>query len=171
LTNANLTAEQIIRVHDLRRHPEGGYFRESYRSDEYIRRDCLPSRYAGDRCFSTAIYYLLVAGSVSRLHRIAGDEIWHFYLGGSLTVVELKADGSAEHVVLGPELDAGQRLQHVVRAGTWFGAFPNSGSNYALVGCTVAPGFDFADFEMATRRQLLERYPGEEDCILKLTAE
>jgi predicted cupin superfamily sugar epimerase len=163
------SAEQLIGLLDLKPHPEGGYYRETYRCEESIPHPCLSSRFHGDRPYSTAIYYLLPTGAVSRLHRIASDEVWHFYLGGSFTVVELKPDGSSDHVVLGPDVVAGQRLQHVVKAGTWFGAHPNTGTNYALVGCTVAPGFDFADFEIAKRKDLIAKYPQEKAVIERLT--
>ncbi len=164
-----LTAEQIIRIHDLRTHPEGGYFRETYRSEEFIPGDCLPKRYAADRRFCTAIYYLLPAGSLSRLHRLASDEVWHFYSGGPLTIVELRPDGSSDRIVLGPEVDRGHRPQHVVKAGAWFGAYPNPGTDYAFVGCTVAPGFEFEDFQMADRQEVLRHYPQEAEIIRKLT--
>src|SRR5947209_16771251 len=104
-----ISAEQLIRLLDLKPHPEGGFFRETYRSDEFIPGRSLPQRYKGDRRYSTAIYYLLVTGSVSRLHRIASDEVWHFYLGGPLTIVELKTDGSSDQVILGVEIDRGYR--------------------------------------------------------------
>lgn len=165
------TAQQLIRLLDLKAHPEGGYFRETYRSREGIPHSSLPARFRGDRHYSTAIYYLLPAGSVSRLHRIASDELWHFYLGGPFTVVELRPDGSSDHVVLGPDLVGGQRLLHVVEAGTWFGAYPNVGTDYALVGCTVAPGFDFADFDIARRQELLAQYPREKAVIERLTSD
>lgn len=164
------SAERLIRLLDLKPHPEGGYYRETYRCDEFIPHGCLPSRFHGDRHYSTAIYYLLPAGAVSRLHRIASDEVWHFYLGGPFTVVELKPDGSSDHVVLGPDVMGGQRLQHVVKAGTWFGAYPNAGTDYSLVGCTVAPGFDFADFKIAKRTELLAKYPREKETIERLTS-
>jgi uncharacterized protein len=166
-----LTVEQLIRIHDLKPHPEGGYFRETYRSGERIAHGCLPARFGGDRCYSTAIYYLLPSGSVSRLHRIASDEVWHFYLGGPLTIFELPHDEPAIQVVLGSDVERGQRLQHVVRAGAWFGAYPSAGSDYCFVGCTVAPGFDFPDLEIANRHDLLDKYPKAKDVIEKLTEE
>jgi predicted cupin superfamily sugar epimerase len=169
--NLEASVDQLIRLLDLKPHPEGGYFRETYRSDESIQHTCLPDRYHGDRHYSTAIYYLLPAGAVSRLHRIASDEVWHFYLGGSFTLVELSPDGSSDHVVLGPNIGGGQRLQHVVKAGTWFGAYPNPGTDYSLVGCTVAPGFDFADFEIAHRQELIAKYPREKAVIERLTGD
>ncbi|HVO61359.1 MAG TPA: cupin domain-containing protein [Terriglobales bacterium] len=163
------SAEQLIGILKLKSHPEGGYYRETYRSDEFIAHGCLPSRFRGDRPYSTAIYYLLPAGTVSRLHRIASDEVWHFYLGGPFTILELRPHGSSDHVVVGPDVVGGQRLQHVVKAGTWFGAYPNAGTDYALVGCTVAPGFDFAEFEVAKEQELLAKFPREEESIKRLT--
>ena len=112
------SVDELIRSLDLKPHPEGGYYRETYRCDEFIPHHCLPPRFHADRHYSTAIYYLLPAGAVSRLHRIASDEVWHFYLGGPFTVVELKPDGSSDHVVLGPDVLGAQRLQHIVKAGT-----------------------------------------------------
>ena len=170
MLRSHFSAEQLIRVHDLRPHPEGGYFRETYRSAETLPGKCLPARYGGSRSYSTAIYYLLPSGSVSQLHRIASDELWHFYLGGPLTIAEFKANGSTDQVVLGQAVDQGQRLQHVVKAGTWFGAFPSQGSHYSFLGCTVAPGFDFLDFELATRTDLLIHYPDHREIITRLTA-
>ena len=164
-----LTADELIRIHDLRPHPEGGYFRETYRSEESIPGACLPPRYAGERRYSTAIHYLLPSGAVSRLHRLASDEVWHFYLGGPLTIVELRPDRSTEPVILGQDVRDGQRVQHVVKAGTWFGAYPNRGSEYSFVGCTVAPGFSFSDFHAARRRDLVELFPREEKIIARLT--
>ena len=172
MTNrAGLTVDQLIRALDLKPHPEGGYYRETYRCEELISQPCLPARFKGDRHYGTAIYYMLKAGDVSRLHRIASDEVWHFYLGGPMTVVELKPDGSSDQVVLGTDVIGRQRLQHVVKAGSWFGAYPNPGTDYALVGCTVAPGFDFVDLEIARRKELLAKYPREEDTIRQLTSE
>ena len=169
VVKSRLTADELIRIHDLRPHPEGGYFRETYRSEESIPGACLPPRYGGDRHYSTAIHYLLPSGATSRLHRLASDEIWHFYLGGPLTIVELRPDRSTEHVILGPDLHNGQRVQHVVKAGTWFGAYPNRGTEYCFVGCTVAPGFSFRDFQVARRRDLVEQFSREAKVIAKLT--
>ena len=154
-----LSIENLIKKFDLKAHPEGGYFKEYYRSSEIISRQALPSRFKGDRCFSTSIYILLPAGSISRLHRIASDEIWHFYLGGPLELLQLFPDGKMEKIVLGQDVEAGQMLQHVVPAGCWFGAKPVEGSAYSFVGCTVAPGFDFEDFELADIDALCRQFP------------
>ncbi len=166
-----MSADHLIRAYQLAPHPEGGYFRESYRSDERIPHAVLPARYSGPRRYSTAIYFLLPKGAKSHLHRIASDEIWHFYAGGPLIVVEIQANGSVQQVVLGADLEQRQRVQHVVKAGTWFGAYPAPGSEFSFVGCTVAPGFEFADFELGERQRLIEEFPHARNIIERLTRE
>jgi hypothetical protein len=161
-----ISVEELIRKFDLQKHPEGGYFIESYRSSEFISREALPSRYKGDHSFSTSIYFLLPAGTASRLHRIASDEVWHFYLGGPLELLQISPDGRMDKVMLGQDLAAGQKVQHVVPAGYWFGARPADGSAYSFVGCTVAPGFDFADLELADSEDLCRRFPTLRKVIL-----
>jgi uncharacterized protein len=149
-----ISAEGLVQMFGLKKHPEGGYFRECYRSAEILSRQALPSRFKGDRSISTSIYFLLPAGVVSRLHRLVSDEVWHFYLGGPLELVQISPQGKMENVILGQDLAAGQLVQHVVPAGYWFGARPADSSPYSFVGCTVAPGFDFADFELADIEEL-----------------
>jgi hypothetical protein len=163
------TAAYWIERLGLAPHPEGGYFRESYRSTDVIGAESLPARYGGARAVSTAIYFLLRAGEISALHRIKSDEVWHFYAGGALVVSAIRPDGERRDLVLGPDLDAGHALQATVPAGDWFGAAPAPGTAYALVGCTVAPGFEFADFELADRRRLTAQYPGHAALIERLT--
>lgn len=160
---------QIIKRFGLRPHPEGGYFRESYRCSELIPRTALAERFGGDRNYSTAIYFLLTAGSKSRLHRLKADELWHFYLGGPLRLVQLFEDGRLEEVVMGHDVAAGQKLQHAIPSGCWFGAYPEPGSEFSLVGCTVAPGFDFNDLEMGKRTELLDAFPHARHVIEQLT--
>ena len=148
-------------------HPEGGRYRESYRAESL-----LPG--SGDdhpagRCFSTAIYYLLRSGEISRLHRLRSDELFHFYQGSPLVVHVIHEDGRYELLTLGANPDRGQTLQAVVRAGCWFGATVGDEESFALVGCTVAPGFEFADFETADRAGLVERYPQHRALIERLT--
>jgi hypothetical protein len=162
-------AEYWIERLGLAPHPEGGYFRETYRSADVIAAGSLPARYGGARAASTAIYFLLRAGEVSVLHRITSDEIWHFYAGGALAVSAIRPDGVRRDVVLGPDPDAGHALQATVPAGDWFGATPASGTAYSLVGCTVAPGFEFTDLELADRRSLTARYPQHAALIERLT--
>lgn len=150
-------------------HPEGGYFVETYRSAETISCTALPQRFGGDRAFGTGIYFLLENHHFSALHRIQSDEIWHFYAGGSLEVFVIHNDGRLKVVKLGPNPDNGEVFQAVVPAGVWFGSKPASTSTYSLVGCTVAPGFDFEDFELAQRSDLLALYPQHQRIIEMLT--
>jgi predicted cupin superfamily sugar epimerase len=159
----------LVRELDLQPHPEGGYFRETYRASESLAAAALPRRFGGERSISTAIYFLLEGGQASRLHRIKADEVWHFYAGDPLIVVEIDAAGVLKTTRLGGDLGAGAVYQHVVPAGSWFGASPAEGGQFALVGCTVAPGFDFADFELADRAAFLAEYPEHQDWIRRLT--
>lgn len=161
-----------VRLLRLQPHPEGGFFAESYRAPETIPHHALPVRFKGDRSFCTGIYYLLNGGHVSAFHRIASDEMWHFYDGCSLSIEVIQPTGEHTRIVLGPDVEAGERLQAVVPAGCWFGAALThhaDDSDYALVGCTVAPGFDFADFEMADREQLIARFPQHKKLIISMT--
>lgn len=162
------TARHLIDHLGLIRHPEGGWFRETYRSAEEIKADALPARYGGSRSFSTAIYFLLEAGDISALHRIKSDELWHFYAGSPLLIHSIAPDGRYQELQLGPDPGAGEAFQAVVPAGRWFGAEVKD-SGFALVGCTVAPGFDFSDFEMADREELLSLYPGHAGLVRRMT--
>jgi predicted cupin superfamily sugar epimerase len=164
-----MTAEEIIALLHLVPHPEGGYFAETYRSNESVACGHLPSRYTGDRAFGTAIYYLLTPGSFSSIHRLASDEVFHFYLGDPVEMVLLFPDGSDEVLLMGPDLTTGMLPQAVVPAGVWQGARLVPGGAYALLGTTVAPGFDFADFETGECDILVERHPSRSALITALT--
>ncbi len=170
-----ISAQQLIETLRLEPHPEGGYYRETYRSKDSIPQEALAEYYTGSRACSTAIYYLLPTGSRSRFHRLKSDEFWHFYLGDPVTLVLLHpnrpAQESLETIVLGHDLVGGQEVQVLIPAGCWFGAFPNEGSRYSLVGCTVSPGFDFGDFEIAEQAFLLEHFPHATYYIQLLTDE
>jgi uncharacterized protein len=154
-----ITAAELIKHFEMQKHPEGGYFKEVYRSTEVLPQHALPPRYTGERCFSTSIYFLLAGGTLSRLHRLASDEVWHFYLGQPLELLQISPDGQGTKINLGKDIACGQKLQHVVPAGYWFGARPMEGAEFSFVGCTVAPGFDFADFELANAEALSESFP------------
>jgi predicted cupin superfamily sugar epimerase len=162
------TAEDLIQLYDMRPHPEGGFYTETYKAIGKITASTEQHKYKGERCFSTGIYYLLPAGSRSKLHRIASDEMWHFYLGGSMTIVELTPAGEVKETILGPNVHAGQKVQYVVPAGNWFGGFPNEGTGYSFVGCTVSPGFDFEDFEFGDKSKLLAQYPQNKTILERL---
>ncbi len=150
-------------------HPEGGYYAETYRSSESVQGTHLPERYGGSRSFSTAIYFLVEGGKFSALHRIKSDELWHFYSGSRLTVHVIDPQGQLQTIHLGNNPEAGEVFQAVVKAGCWFGSLVDQPGTYALVGCTVAPGFDFADFELAYHEELLGLYPQHKSVIELLT--
>jgi uncharacterized protein len=164
------TVANLIERLDLVRHPEGGWYRETYRSGEMIPADGLPERFSGDRSFCTAIYFLLGKKDVSALHRIKSDEMWHHYSGAALAVHLFSALGEHRTIKIGRDLGAGETYQAVVPAGCWFGAEVTGNGDYSLVGCTVAPGFDFADFEMGSREELLKQFPDHTDIILRMCA-
>ncbi len=164
------TATDWIKRLGLESHPEGGYFRETYRASGIIPGQVLPSSFAGgDRVFSTGIYFLLKSGQSSALHRIQSDELWHFYAGSGLTIVTLASTGERRDLLLGSNFEEGEQFQAWVPAGSWFGAYVTSADSYALVGCTVAPGFDFRDFEMGERQSLIDQFPQHQDIISRLT--
>jgi predicted cupin superfamily sugar epimerase len=156
-----MNAESWVDVLQLIPHPEGGFFRETFRD----------TRQHAGRSVCTAIFFLLPKGAVSHLHRIDASEVWHFHAGGALEIVEINEDGTVETTTLGADVRKGEVLQHVVQPGRWFGAALAPDTEYALVGCTVAPGFLFEHFEMASRKDLQEKYPGAREWIERLTDE
>ena len=152
----------------LEPHPEGGYFKETYRSKGNITQ---PYEGADQRSFSTGIYFLLISGNFSAFHRIKQDEMWHFYDGSPIHLHILTQEGKYEHVKIGRDFSKGEVPQYVVKAGDWFASEVSVKEGFSLAGCTVAPGFDFADFEMAKRTELLAVYPKMEELIVALTRE
>ncbi|NQY99838.1 MAG: cupin domain-containing protein [Bdellovibrionales bacterium] len=162
-----MTIEDCISKLNLEPHPEGGYFRETYRSELSLQN---LKDFEGERSCSTGIYFLLTSASRSHLHKIKSDEMWHFYLGDPIRIVMLNSEGVHSECTLGRDLASGHHLQFVVPKGVWFGAEVLKGGEHGLAGCTVAPGFDFADFEMAKREELVAEWPQhkkflEEFCI------
>ena len=162
------TARYWIEKLKLERHPEGGYFRQTYKADLILAKDCLPG-FAAARSASTAIYFLLEGGNFSAFHRLRSDEIWHFYAGASLLVHVIAEDGSYSRILLGANLEDGEEFQAVVKAGCWFASEVRNGKSWALVGCTVAPGFEFEDFELGRREALVKLYPAHRGVIERLT--
>lgn len=158
-----MQASSFIDAFHMLPHPEGGYYAETYRAGETIAQGALPARFGGDRPFSTAIYFLLENQNRSALHRIQSDEVWHFYAGGPLLIYVIEPTAGTLSVIrLGNRPDRGEVFQAVVPAGSWFGAKPLGEPNapyFSLVGCTVAPGFDFADFVLADSDELLAQFP------------
>ncbi|MEL6132995.1 MAG: cupin domain-containing protein [Bacteroidota bacterium] len=154
----------------LQAHPEGGYFAETYRSDLLLSSSALPDNYQGSRTAATAIYFLITGEAFSALHKVASDEGWHFYTGSSpIYLTMISPEGELTSVVLGPDAENGQRFQYVVPAHHWFAAEVKEIDDFALVGCTVAPGFDFADFELGKRADLIESFPQHQQFIERLT--
>jgi predicted cupin superfamily sugar epimerase len=154
---------------NLTNHPEGGYYRSTYASPVWIAQGALPPGFTGPRLASTAIYFLVDGSNFSAFHRLQSDEVWHFYAGSALMIHVIDSDGSASEILLGSDPESGESFQGVVKAGCWFGARVKDRQSFALVGCTMAPGFDFEDFELATRDQLTGLFPQHRALIEKLT--
>lgn len=164
-----ITAEQIIEHYDMKPLPyEGGFYVETHRSEEMVKKNALPDRYASDRNFCTEILYLLTSDTYSKLHRVKSDEIFHFYLGDPVKMLNIFADGTNRVVNIGTDILSGQQPQVIVPKGTWQGAFIEPPGKFALMGCTVAPGFEFEDFQLADRGQVLEKYPDQQHLVEKL---
>lgn len=159
---------QLIEKLALQPHPEGGYFKETYRSEGHIDAG-LSGIFPEGRSYSTAIYFLLNGTDFSAFHRIQSDELWHFYEGGPLYIFVINGQGALEVVTLGRDIARGEVHQAVVKAGQWFASAPVQQDGFSLVGCTVAPGFDFRDFEMAGRQDLLAAFPQHAAVIERLT--
>jgi len=165
-------ADDIKSALGLVPHPvEGGFFRETYRSASVIDGESLPHGYRSGsvRSIGTAIYYLLTPETFSELHRLPTEEVFHFYLGGPVRMLQLFPDGHADEIVLGTDVGAGQRPQVVVPAGVWQGSRLEPGVEFALLGATMAPGFDYADYEQARRTELIALYPDYAAQIVRLT--
>lgn len=160
--------KQLIKKYNLEPHPEGGWYKQTYKSSEQIAADALPERFGASRAFSTAIYYLLEAGSFSAFHRIKSDECWHFYAGGPLLIYIIDQNGELKIIALGNNSEY-HSFQCMVKANCWFACMPAPGSEYCFVGCTVSPGFEFDDFELAKANDLIKMYPQHERLIRMLT--
>lgn len=166
-----MTLHSLISQLDLLPHPEGGWYKETFRSADIIDVAGLPDRFPAARSAATGIYFLLTSENFSAFHRIKSDEGWHFYAGEGLRIYDLSPDGELTVHKLGPALAEGEVFQSWVPAGHWFGSRVETKGGWALAGCTVAPGFDFADFEMAKRAALLEEFPQHAVIIEELTRE
>ncbi len=167
---SEITAEEIKRRLGLRPHPrEGGWFVETWRAQERIAGAALPERYGAERAAGTAIYYLLEPGNFSEMHRLRSDEVFHFYLGDPVEMLQLRPDGTGRRVILGTDFAAGEFPQMVVPQGVWQGSRLIEGARFALLGCTVSPGFDYADYETGTRAELLAEWREWADLIEGLT--
>ncbi len=164
-----MTVDYLVSQLELEPHPEGGFYKETYRAAGIIAQGALPQEFEGSRNFATAIYFLIEKNNFSALHKIKSDETWHFYYGDALEVIELDDAGNLKTTRIGPGLDRGEVFQYTVKANTWFGSRVANGGAFSLVGCTVAPGFDFRDFEMASRQTLIGAFPQHSAVISGLT--
>ncbi|MFO7822038.1 MAG: cupin domain-containing protein [Lentisphaeria bacterium] len=164
-----LKSQYFIDKLGLQKHPEGGYFREVYRSDETLPRDALPERFEADRTVSTSIYFLLSDNDFSAFHRMKQDEVWHYHAGATVVIKGIDPKGKLHTMRLGIDLTADERPEQVIPRDWIFGAYIEGKDNYALVSCTVAPGFEFQDFELMPRRKLLEIFPEHSAIITRLT--
>ncbi len=159
----------LISKLDLKPHPEGGFFRETYRSKGEISASSLDKSYNGKRNYATCIYFLLTSDNFSAFHRIKQDEIWHFYDGSSIKLHLISDSGLYSNQVIGIDLQKGEVPQFVVPGGSWFAAEVIHQNTYSLIGCTVSPGFSFDDFELKSRNDLITLFPDQEEIISRLT--
>ena len=165
-----ITADTVKSLLNLKPHPEeGGFFRETYRSPYILSKELLPGSYVEERSFATAIYYLLTPDTYSALHRLPTDELFHFYLGDPVEMLQLLPDGSGKTITLGQEITNGMQLQAVVKKGVWQGSQLCAGGQFALLGTTMSPGFESSDYESGQREQLIADYPQFENLIRVLT--
>lgn len=165
-----MTADEIKQLLQLQPLSiEGGFFRETYRSRWAVSAEYLPDGFAGSRSIGTAIYYMLTPETFSALHRLPGTEVFHFYLGDPVVMLQLLPDGSSRTITLGSDLLNGQQPQVVVRGQVWQGSRLAPGGKLALMGTTMSPGFDYADYETADREQLIAQYPGAASRITEYT--
>ena len=163
-----MTAKKLIAHYSLLPHPEGGWYKETYRSTNNILQSSLPSNFTEGRVFSTAIYFLLEQGNFSAFHKIKSDECWHFYSGQTLFVYVINHDGKLDIIKLGNDIENGEVFQYVVTANCWFASIPANHAEFCFVGCTVSPGFDFNDFELAKANDLINEFPNLSEIIKKL---
>lgn len=162
------TPDHYVEHLEMQPHPEGGWYKETYRSKDAVPSSVLEG-FDGDRNFATGIYFLLTKENFSAFHRIKSDEMWHFYDGDGLTIHEIRPNGAYIERKLGLDLENGERPQLVIAANSWFASEVKEGGSWCLVGCTVSPGFDFQDFELAERHALIEEYQKQEALITRLT--
>ena len=163
------TAKYWIEKLNLQQHPEGGYFKEVYRTGEIIPKHSLHERYTGDRDHSTSIYFLITSSEFSAFHIIKSDETWHFYTGSSVAIHKIDETGKYSAVKLGSNPENDEVFQYTIPHGTWFAAAVDEADSFALVGCTVAPGFHYDDFELGEREKLIKSFPQHKEIIRRFT--
>ncbi|MBE0539575.1 MAG: cupin domain-containing protein [Ignavibacterium sp.] len=163
----NEKAKYYIQKLQLKKHPEGGYFREIYRAGEIISIDAPKKN--NKRNVSTSIYFLLEGSQISKFHKLKSDELWHFYDGTAVKIYILDQNGKLSETMIGREIKNGEMFQTAIEKNNWFAAEVIDKKSFSLIGCTVSPGFDFSDFELAKRENLFKNFPEHKDLILKFT--
>lgn len=163
-----MTSAALIDFYQLEPHPEGGYYKRTYTAKTLLYKESLGGVFDGNRVISSAIYFLLTEGSFSAFHRIKSDELWHFYNGVALNIHVLHPNGNYELRKLGSSISNGESFQLTIEAGCWFASVPDEPDGFSFVGCTVSPGFDFVDFELAKYESLAEIYPDQAELISRL---
>lgn len=168
-----MTANEVIKKLDLRPLPEeGGYYRETYRSDAgQVEAKTFGINADSNRVISTGIYYLVVPESFSALHRVRSDEMFHFYAGDAAEMIQIDEQGNIERITIGSNIGAGEIPQVLVRRGVWQGLRLKAGGKWALMGTTVAPGFEFEDFEVGNREEMINQFPHLRNDIIRYTRE
>lgn len=161
--------QEIIKSLDLQPHPEGGYYKETYRSEGIINTDSLDKNYSGERNYSTSIYFLLTSEDFSAFHKINQDEIWYFHEGSSIQLHTISEDGNHQQFTIGNDITKNESPQLIVPGNHWFAAKVNNVDSYALVSCSVSPGFDFSDFILPTRKELNDLFPQHKKLISEFT--
>ena len=169
MTSETNNADYFIKTLGLIPHPEGGYFRETYRSSDSIDTSILSDSFTENHVLSTSILFLLKSGECSKFHKLNRDEMWHFHYGCPIKVVSISENGFLKENILSPEIDKNHVFQVLLPANTWFAAYPIQAASFSLVGCTVAPGFEFSDLELANAKYLLEKFPQHKELIKTLT--
>lgn len=164
MNRENPTAEYFINKLDLKKHPEGGYYRENYRHSQK-----LVNTEKSERSIATSIYFLLQSNDISAFHQLKSDEIWYFHAGSPLAIYTIDAGKKLNETVLGLNIENYEHPQIVLQNGTIFGAKVKTPDSFTLLGCMVAPGFDFQDFKLYSRKELLELFPGYRNIIMELT--
>ncbi len=168
---SEFSAEQWISALHLLPHPEGGFYSEVYRANTNIPHSALPPHYSGSRSLATSIYFLLKSNQRSHFHRLRSDELWYFHAGSAIVVHVIAPNGTLTTITLGTEVDDGQQLCCIIPAEHWFSAIVEEEHSYGLVSCVVAPGFDFADFELAERKNFAVLFPQHKELIFSFTKE
>lgn len=163
------SAEYWIKALNLQPHPEGGFYKETYKSNERFQSSSLPSRYNDSRPFGTSIIFLITSQNFSSFHQLKSDEVWHFYDGSALALYLISNEGKLETHVLGKNVDRGESLQVLMPHSHWFAGEVAQPESYALVGCTVFPGFEYDDLILGSKKTLCEKYPKHRALITRLT--